>query len=86
MTIMQLFVTASIGGMLIAGVFVIGVVAGLQINIKAFLHRKENKEKKKAIKKRDGAVYMPQMSDQEAKESDDNSVERINKEVHQIYE
>ena len=63
------------------GLFVFGVYMGLQISVKRYLDSVEKKEKVKAIKKRGRAEFSPRMSDQEAREEDGNSVEKINKEV-----
>ena len=68
------------------GLFVFGVYIGMQISIKRYLDNVEKTDKTKAIKReikrRDKAAeFLERMSDQEAREEDRNSVERINKEV-----
>jgi len=67
------------------GLFVFGVYIGMQISIKRYLDNVEKTDKTKAIKReikrRDKAEFLERMSDQEAREEDRNSVERINKEV-----
>ena len=67
------------------GLFVFGVYIGMQISIKRYLDNVEKTDKIKAIKReikrRDKAEFLERMSDQEAREEDRNSVERINKEV-----
>lgn len=64
-----------------AGLFVMGFYVGTQISVKRYLDRVEKKDKEKSIKQRDKAEYVSRMTDQEAREDEDNSIERINKEV-----